>query len=214
MPIILDEMKLSYTPVPKTACTSLKTLFFEVENGREFIPFKRNGREFHIHNVYPSVFFNPKLTERQSEYSRFLLVRDPILRLLSAYSNRVVHHGELSREKARKQLVAHDLAPNPSLVEFVHKLPIYMKAVETIDHHTRPLIDFAGPEANFYTRIYNMSEIDEMLAEIASIVGQPLKLQRLQTGGPKLSLEDLGSREIERLREFYAGDYSEYGDHF
>lgn len=214
MPIILDDVKLSYTPVPKTACTSLKTMFFEVENGWDFIPFKRSGREFHIHNVYPSSLFNPKLTERQSDYSRILLVRDPIPRLLSAYSNRVVHHRELSQEKARKQLLAHDLAPDPSLKEFVLKLPQYMQAVETIDHHTRPLVDFAGPDAGFYTRVYRMSEIDDMLSGIAALVGRPLTLQRLQTGGPKLSIEDLGSREIERLREFYVEDYCQFGEYF
>lgn len=214
MPIILDDVKLSYTPVPKTACTSLKTMFFEVENGWEFTPFKRNGREFHIHNVYPSSFFNPKLTERQADYNRIILVRDPILRFLSAYSNRVVHHRELSREKARKQLVTHDLAPDPSLEEFVLKLPQYMKAVETIDHHTRPLVDFAGLDASFYTKVYRMSEIDDMLADIAMLVGRPLTLQRLQTGGPKLSIENLSSREIERLREIYAEDYRSYGEYF
>lgn len=214
MPIILDDIKLSYTPVPKTACTSLKTMFFEIENGWEFTPFKRNGRQFHIHNVYPSSFFNPKLTERQSNYSRLLLVRDPILRFLSAYSNRVVHHRELSREKARKQLLAHDLAPDPSLEEFVLKLPQYMKAVETIDHHTRPLVDFAGPTSSFYTRVYKMLEIDDMLSDISSIVGRPLVLQRLQTGGPKLSIDDLGRRELQRLQDFYADDYRAYGEYF
>ena len=47
MPIVLDDLKLSYTPVPKTACTSLKMVFFDIENGREFVPFRHNGREFH-----------------------------------------------------------------------------------------------------------------------------------------------------------------------
>lgn len=214
MPIILDELKLSYTPVPKTACTSLKTMFFEVENSREFIPFRRNGREFHIHNVYPSTLFNPRLNERQVDYRRLLLVRDPIPRLLSAYSNRVVHHRELSQEKAGKHLAAYDLAPDPGLQEFIAKLPQYAQAVETIDHHTRPLVDFAGPDASFYSRVYRMSEIEDMLADISLVVGRSLTLQRLQTGGPKLGMDDLGSQEVEKLREFFAEDYRVFGEYF
>ena len=214
MPITLDDLKLSYTPVPKTACTSLKMVFFDVENGREFVPFRRNGREFHIHNVYASVLFNAKQAERLADHRRLILVRDPIRRLLSAYGNRVVHHRELSLASARKELLAHDLAPDPELKEFVAKLPRYAKAVESIDHHARPLVDFVGTDAGHYTRVYRMSEIGELVADVSAIAGRKLPLGRLQTGGPKLSVDDLGRKEIDALREFYAEDYRAFGRWF
>ena len=214
MPVILDKLKLSYTPVPKVACTSLKTMLFEVENGRDFVPFQRNGQEFHIHNVYQSTVFDPRLKERLATYRRLLLVRDPIQRFLSAYSNRVVHHRELSSEKSHKNLVAHDLAPNPNLQEFVAKIRQYMITVDSIDHHTRPLVDFAGIDARFYTRIYKMHEIEVMVHDISSIVGRPLTLKRLQTGGPKLGIDELDRSAIDILREFYAEDYRVFGEYF
>ena len=37
---------------------------------------------------------------------------------------------------------------------------------------------------------------------------------RLQTGGPKLSVDDLGRREIDTLRQFYAEDYRAFGRYF
>ena len=43
MPVILPDHKLSYFFVPKVACTSLKYMFYEVENGRRFEPFRING---------------------------------------------------------------------------------------------------------------------------------------------------------------------------
>ncbi len=214
MPIVLDDLKLSYTPVPKTACTSLKMVFFDIENGREFVPFRHNGREFHIHKVYASVLFNPKQAGRLADYRRLILVRDPIQRLLSAYGNRVVHHRELSLANARKELFAHDLAPDPGLEEFVTKLPRYMKAVESIDHHARPLVDFAGTDAAYYTRVYRMSEIEDMVADLSAVAGRRLTVGRLQTGGPKLSVDDLGRREIDTLRQFYAEDYRAFGRYF
>ncbi len=35
MTVILQEFALSYLPVPKIACTSLKTFFYEIENGHQ-----------------------------------------------------------------------------------------------------------------------------------------------------------------------------------
>ena len=44
MPVILDDHKLSYFFVPKVACTSLKYMFFQFENGRRFQRFQANGK--------------------------------------------------------------------------------------------------------------------------------------------------------------------------
>lgn len=214
MPITLDKLKLIYTPIPKTACTSLKTMFFELENGHAFTPTIRNGREYHIHNVYPSELFNPVMDGQRIDYRRIILVRDPIRRLLSAYSNRVIHHRELSLEKAQDQLAEHDLAPNPSLQEFISKLSKYGKAVQTINHHTQPLVDFAGQDAEFYSRVYKMSEIGNMVADVATIAERPLTLAHLQTGGPKIEIDALRSRDIQVLQEFYSEDYCVFGKYF
>nr|WP_225612184.1 sulfotransferase family 2 domain-containing protein [Paracoccus sp. PAR01] len=145
---------------------------------------------------------------------RIILVRDPLQRLLSAYSNRVVHHHERSPGKAQKQLTEHDLAPNPSLQEFIAKLPQYARAVETINHHMRSLVDYAGGGAGYYSRIYRMLAIGDMVSDISAVVGRLLTLARLQTGGPKIGIDALGSQDINTLLDFDAEDYRVFGGYF
>lgn len=214
MPIVLNEYNLAYFPVPKTGCTSLKEFFFEVENDRRFTPFIRNGQHFHIHHVYPSNLFSD-LRQRQVEsLDCFLVVRDPVARFLSAYSNRVLHHRELSEEFAGNALKKRDLPSNPSLSEFVGRIDSYRGAVPTIDHHVRPLVDFAGTDAGFYTRIFSLSDVEEFADHVRKKVGKPVGLQRLQTGGPKITPDALTGKELRMLRELYAEDFIAYGNFF
>jgi hypothetical protein len=53
----LDRYGLSYFPVPKCACSSLKAFFFELENGRPFQNYRANGKVIHIHHVYRTLPF-------------------------------------------------------------------------------------------------------------------------------------------------------------
>lgn len=213
MPIVLDEFRLSYTPVPKVACTSLKSFMFEIENGWRFRAFKRNGKTQFIHQIYPTTEF-AAIARRTAGYDRLLVVRDPIRRFLSAYSNRVAHHRELSLEKAGEALRAHDLPPDPSMAEFVEKLDLYRAASASINHHVQPLAVYAGTDAGYYSRIFRMSELEDFKAAVESLTGRTAAVEHLQTGGPKLSVDDLPAGALERLKDFYAADYATYGEWF
>ncbi|MRX52019.1 hypothetical protein GI374_16700 [Paracoccus sp. S-4012] len=214
MPVILRQHNIAYFPVPKTGCTSLKELFFEVENGWRFKPFRRNGQQYHIHHAYPSVLFSEMRPQRFEGLDRFLIVRDPVARFLSAYSNRVVHHGELSVEYAGNSLMKEGLPYSPSLSEFVTNIAGYRKAVPVIEHHVRPLVDFAGMNAEYYTRIYSISKIGDFAQMVCERTGTDVELRRLQTGGPKITVDALSPKELEVVREIYADDFNVYGSYF
>lgn len=214
MPVILEEHNLAYIPVPKTGCTSLKTLFFEVENGRPFQGFKRSGREYHVHDVYPSLLFADLPHKRLRTMERFLVVRDPVARFLSAYSNRVVHHGELSERYAGGKLAKRGLPYNPSLSEFVENISGYRDAIQVIEHHVRPLVDYAGLDADYYAKVYPISQIGDFAQFVRERTGKDVALQRLQTGGPKITADALSPKELEVVRELYADDFKVYGSYF
>ena len=38
MAIIVDKIKVAYIPSPKVACTSLKAMFYRIENEHDFVP--------------------------------------------------------------------------------------------------------------------------------------------------------------------------------
>ena len=61
-----------------------------------------------------------------SSFTKICLIRDPIQRFISAYTNRVMHHKELSIDKMK----AHNLDPemaNPNFVKYVRKFKTYRK---------------------------------------------------------------------------------------
>lgn len=214
MTVILAEHKLSYVPVPKVACTSLKTMFFEIENGFAYQPFSTSGRKWWIHDFFKSIPFSDQPIERMVDHVRMAVVRDPVQRLLSCYSNRVVHHQELSKQKAFKQLTEADLPFSPDLSTFVKLLPEYYAAVHTISHHAMPFVDYLGRDPQFYTHIYRIEETTDMAYEVERITGKKATLKRLQNGGPKIGVDALSEKEIAMLKDFYAEDYAVFGSRF
>lgn len=214
MTVYLDEHKLAYFAVPKVACTSIKTMFFEVENGFAFREFRANGSWWWIHRLYQSIPFDQQPHDRIAGHARFAVVRDPIRRLLSCYSNRVVHHRELSREKAGRMLRRAELPFDPDLSTFVELLPRYMRAVPTIGHHAAPTVEYLGHDAAYFDRVYGLHELDELVARVCKVTGLQATLPRLQTGGPKIAPDQLSPAEIDALREIYAEDYAVFGAHF
>jgi hypothetical protein len=214
MTVILDQHSLTYVAVPKVACTSIKTMLFEVENGFAFQPFHANGRGFYIHNFYPSIEFGMLPQARVADHARLAVVRDPMHRVLSCYSNRVKAYGELSVAKAGPKLAAAGLPPDPELSTFIAHLDGYCAAVPDIRHHAQPQIDFLGPDAGFYTRLYNLHTLDRFVEDVIAITGRTLALERLQTLGPKISPDVLTPEQRGAIAARYAADYETFGAWF
>ncbi|WP_417586490.1 sulfotransferase family 2 domain-containing protein [Pararhodobacter oceanensis] len=207
MAVILDQHQLAYFAVPKTACTSIKTMFFEIENGFAFHDFRASGRYWWIHHFYKTLLFARQNHARIANHCRIAVVRDPIQRLLSCYSNRVLHHKELSQANARAQLRGTGLPFDPNLRDFVSNLRGYMAAVESINHHARPMVDYLGRDTGYFARLYRMSELDTFVADVSAATGTQVGLPRLQTGGPRIEVDTLSKEVVTMLREFYAEDY-------
>lgn len=212
MTVILDAFNLSYFAVPKVACTSIKVMMFQIENGFAFEPFEANGRKFWIHSFYPTRPFAEIDTTRVANHRRLCVVRDPVRRFLSCYGNRVVSQRELSRPFAGRSLAKAGLPYNPDLSTFITHLRGYMAAVPSIHHHAQPMVDFLGREPAYFARVYRMSELDDFVADVHAASGRSAALDRLQTGGPKIAPEVLTEAQLAFLRDFYAEDYATYGD--
>ncbi|MCA0922806.1 sulfotransferase family 2 domain-containing protein [Pseudooceanicola nanhaiensis] len=212
MAIIIDKHKFSFFFTPKVACTSIKYMCFEIENDRPFEPFMANGVMKYVHEaVYPGRRFQDVQHAAIKDHVRLAVVRDPIARFLSCYSNRVVHHKELSVRKAGAKLKQFGLKPDPTLEEFANRFGAYRKCSDSIRHHTAPMVNFLGKDPGYYENVYNLRDIGQCVERISQIVGRPLELGRHQTGGPKLSVDDLSPAQIDKLKQFYAVDYNNYG---
>ena len=55
------------------------------------------------------------------EFWKITVIRDPVKRFLSAYSNRVRFHRALGRKRITEEQVKLGAKPNPTLEEFVER---------------------------------------------------------------------------------------------
>lgn len=214
MTVHLWDRQLTWVAVPKVACTAIKHAFFQVENGRAFQDYQANGRHVHIHDVYPSRAFHDLPQDRIANHLRLAVVRDPVRRFLSCYAHRVIYNRELSQAAAGPALAAAGLPANPGLDAFIDLLADYSAAVPSIAHHAAPQVAFLGPDPGYYAHVFPIERIADFSACAAAILGQPLRLDRRQTEGPKIPASALSPDRLAAIHRHYEQDYDLWGRHF
>jgi hypothetical protein len=208
---ILDG-KVGYSDIPKVACTSIKLKLYQLDNN---LPFDRQvvGKDVHKY------FGQSKIDISNCDH-RFLVVRDPIKRFLSAYSNRVGHHKELSRDYLNTPAVE-NLLPrffskriinNPGLGQFIEFIDLYRK-VPTVDWHVKSICSFA-PDLSAYTDVYPLEDISSFQNKLSEITNKEVLFERSQSEGRKISIKELSSSQFEFLADYYSEDYKLLGVYY
>ncbi|WP_226638557.1 sulfotransferase family 2 domain-containing protein [Novosphingobium profundi] len=210
MPVNILNNKISYFPVPKTACTSIKYLFYYVENGKDFEMTEVNGEVQHIHNsMYPTEYFQVVDQKALVGSTRIAVIRDPVARMLSAFSNRVGFHKELSEDRIDMEMARKlEVHPNPSPDHFFNNIEKFRALSPSIKHHTDMTSAFLGYDLSYYHKIYTINELDELVDFLQGETGMDLKMGREQTGGAKLAFSDLLPRARKNLLQYCYGDYA------
>jgi hypothetical protein len=216
MTIMISKERLLFVSAPKVACSSIKTAFFEIENGFPFQPFYANGVYRHIHDVavYPAVSFDRVKSWTHDGFFRLTMVRDPVSRFLSAYSNRVLYYKELSAERIGDRLAESGLPPDPSLSVFVDFFDEYRLASNSIRIHTDPMVFYIGADPSFYDHIFNIRQIKQFDQVVSEYIGRKYETPHIQAGGPKLERSTLSDSQTEKIMMFYASDYKFYKEWF
>jgi len=205
---VSKDGKVGYRFFPKVACTTIKYALYEVEEQEAF---SRQKYGFHIHG-----YINKRRCSIMDQCERrFVVIRDPIKRFLSAYGNRVTFHNELSETKVSKEF--HKEIPffNPTLDQFIQHFDAYRKAQKSINHHTKPLHNFLEGEAlSYFTDIYKLEDLLCFEADLSDVFGKNVCFEHRQTGGKKFTLKDLSQAQVERLLGYYRQDYELLQNHY
>lgn len=212
MAVHLDKHGISYFSVPKCACTSIKTMFFEMENGFSFREFTVNGAWFHIHKLYPTQIFD--LAAQQSKHNsfKFTVIRSPYARLASCYKHWVApaNSQQLLRQK-QAELNARNVPTTPDWVAFVEHLQTYRELFAHIKHHTQPLSYFLGHDPDYFDRIYNLSNIADLGPDLEKRTGISPAMQHHNKSSAAKSVQ-AETMDIEnKIRELFAQDFALYG---
>ena len=212
MPVTLQNPKIAYFPVPKVACTSLKLLFYRLRFGKPFEAYARNGQEVHIHNhsvEFGTTAFLETDLDRYVSHLKIAVVRDPVQRILSAYTNRVVNLGELRRDRVDGSLLdALGVPADPNVDTFFDSIDAYRIVSPSIRHHVEPATTFLGPDLCYFDRVYRLDELSELRKDLESRVGHEIELPNEQRSQNLVSWESLSPATRRRLLEFVMGDYA------
>jgi hypothetical protein len=214
MPILIPCHKLAYFPIPKVACTSLKHTVFEINNGfyirspdDDSLPKKKMVRKCPIHLLYKTTKYSLARHSELSDYKSFAVIRDPMQRILSGYSNRVLYHRALKKRPIVAALVKKNLPLDPDINQFVMNLEKYRKVSSEILSHTRPLRYFLGKDLSRFDKIFTIQQLPEVANYLSQAVGRNINIPRFQTGGDKQSLSMLDDEAFNKLRELCRPDY-------
>ncbi|WP_318466407.1 sulfotransferase family 2 domain-containing protein [Photobacterium leiognathi] len=193
---------IGYMPIPKVACTSIKNTFFKIKENRDYDPTIDYGN--HIHQYWE------KNKENISDTSfKFIIIREPIKRFLSAYSNRVCHHKELSLAKIQQsnpKIAGAFEIYTPGLGQFIDNFEQYNR-VNSINHHCKPVSEWVNGDMSIFDKIYPLENIAELQSDLTSVLNQEVIFPREQTGGRKIMIQDLSRNQVDFLMEFYRQDY-------
>ena len=209
--ILLPKRSIGYRHIPKTACTSIKQALYKLRTGKKFSR-KEVGTDVHQ-------YFSKRYTDLSDAKFKFIVIRDPIKRFLSAYSNRVTHHKELSKafleknENGKKLIEKATIPLDPSLSDFIKYFDDY-NMIRPINHHTKPVVEFFDEELDFFDKVYKIEETEKLEADIGKMYKNKFILPREQTGGKKYKVEALSKEEMDFLLEYYAKDYELMKDYY
>ena len=196
--------KIGYFGIPKAAGTSIKHTLFKIKRGRNFDS-KDNIAQREKANIHK--FFESEISDISDCDFRFIVIRDPIKRFLSAYNNRVGHHKELTYEAINDKYLKKIINVfQPNINEFINDFQTYYK-VQTINHHTRPINTMLNDGLNSFTHIYKIEQLDSLKIDLENKLNQKVHIPRLQINGTNIGLKDLDRNQIEFLINFYLEDY-------
>jgi len=223
VPYFLPQHKLAVFFSPKVAGTSVRLFLLELENGFPFPTFQAQGEVKQIDGIIRNRPFREVRTNRKDirGWEKVAIIRDPVKRLLSAYSNRVLHYRELSEDTNGPALAKVGLEPDPDVATFFGNFLAYRRVAGTIQRHFAPQSRFLGRSADYFDRVYRFEDLAPFEADMRARFGGQAAMPRSQTGGTKQRFEALDDETqinvvdaASRCRVFdWAPDYAEpYAD--
>jgi len=205
-----SEFKIAYFPVPKTASTSMKYAFYQLEHGRPFVEADLPPRKKGIHVEYHKTenFYNNDLS-RYKNYARIAIIRDPVRRIISAFNHRVLRERELSESRIDMDLArVLGIGPDPTRSEFLCNIEKYRVLSKAIRHHTDPFTKFLGHDLSYFTDVVKIGKVAELAQQIQALTGRKFEIAHFQkTSGDALVLK-MGPAARNALLSYCAGDYA------
>jgi hypothetical protein len=209
--ITVDRLKLAYFPVPKCACSSAKHVLYELNHGHSYIP--TEGMEY-LHSYYPTgqgFVVDDWHKVASMHYTMICIVRDPLSRLKSAYTNRVRFYGEINERQLAEAGIGH-LPADPTFDEFARNLFEY-QLLPSVRHHTMPMVNFLGTNAECYDIIFDIKKMDQFYEFLDNLSGSKVCRHHRQQGGSNMQVGTLSQIARSQMIDYFHEDYEVFGQY-
>ena len=183
---------MAYFPAPKNGSTSLRRLFFELENGFQFREFTINGRPVDLFWLYRNQeLFKPVAVP--AGYEKIAVVRDPVSRFLSNYTWLVTDRNDAFPEVRE-------------INDFVSSLEKIVQDSPKARFHLMPQSAFLGTDLSYFDRVFKIEDTAELCRYLSERSGLKIDLpweNRSGSNAPRLS-----KNSMRKLGKIYEGDYA------
>ena len=222
MPVISNRTKLAYFDVPKIACTSLKTLFWEIETGRKFpsppyrFRFMRRllkglgYRSHSIHQIHQEAGYETRsfliAQPVPAGFETVVVIRDPIDRLYSAWKNKASAQ-ILQRKDGESDLRNEGLPVQPGFGTYVERLDHYRAVVRPVRVHTHPIAWHLGPTLDAFDHVFRMEDLEALAEFLSKRLGRTVSVPHINRTKAAAGIDRLNPIQVEALRSAVAADY-------
>ena len=223
MPVASSQLSLVYYDVPKVACTSLKTWFWELEHGQAFKGDRLRNKVLNRLGMTPKHYgdiHRQDLTRTRSfktapkppaDYATLVVVRDPIRRLASAWKDKVNAESFKRQKNALYDLENEGLVPNPDFETFIEHFDEYRMVTWATRRHTNSLAWHLGSDIGFYDHVFSLEALDELIAFLSGKLDKEVSLPRQNTSNSNRSAIKLSSAQVDKILEITRPDYQWLG---
>ncbi|XP_068455744.1 carbohydrate sulfotransferase 12-like [Clinocottus analis] len=230
--VVDDKHGIIYCYVPKVACTHWK-IFFKILNQSD--PHLDPNSIRNVHSLrFPllSDFPRPEIKAKLKHYKKFLFVRDPFVRLISAFRNKFVNKNQYFYQNyARKMLQKYGNQSNPpetveqasasgvhlSFYNFIQYL-VDSQTPRPFEPHWRPMNRLCQPCLIQYDFIGHLENLQQEVGQLMKILMLEDDIKLLPSYPNMTSSDSLWSwfstvplEDRRKLYQIYEEDFKLFG---
>lgn len=212
MAVRIEGLAVTYYPIPKSGTSSIKYALMTLGEKRAALA---ADPENEVHSHLTTRWVDPFTPVYDGMGCKFTIVRDPLERLLSAYSSRIMDANVLSRPSANLEMLANfGLPSDPDLDTFVLNVEKYSACSWEIQFHVASPRCFVGSSLFLFDHVFKFEEMDKVGAFLSCVSGKKVGMLRLQASRQKVSPSDLSPAALAKAMRFCRYDYGFLIDYY
>lgn len=212
MVISVEHYRIAYMALPKAACTTVKAALARIDLDVR-LPSPDQYSHKLWHQIYPTSRFHHRKWEPYEDYWTFCVVRDPVKRLMSCFTDIVATRQLLhTSQKLRRPSVDLPIDPDPDF--FFQNLDRYSEKASVVKHHSLPARAFLGRKMDRYKTVYRTENLGQLALDLNELTGREIVLNKENSSSFKLTLDDLKPETIDAIRPRLNEEYELFQDYF